>query len=231
MASNSPVDAPDGTAARPRGARAQRDVDLDRRVAPRVEDLAGVDGLDLATCWAAPGRTGCDRSRRAGPGRSSPAGDSGRRSSQAAPSRAARSAAACTRPRKRSLGRAQRELGIDLELARDVDRREQDVADLVEALGLRARGLELVELAADALVRDVGEVEAGRGRAALDLARVERPGQVLGDLAEDPRLAARLGGLDRVPVAQDLAGRLGLRVAAVRRSTSRDPGRCAGGAG
>ena len=38
-------------------------------------------------------------------------------------------------------------------------------------------------------------------------------GQVLGHLAEDARLAARLGLLDRVPVAQDLAGVLDLDVA------------------
>ena len=47
-ASNSPVEAPEGTAARPDGARAQHDVDLDGRVAAAVEDLAGVDLLDLA---------------------------------------------------------------------------------------------------------------------------------------------------------------------------------------
>ena len=54
-----------------------------------------------------------------------------------------------------------------------------------------AGGLELVELAAHRLVGDVVEVEAGRRGAALDLARVQRPGQVLGHLAEDARLAAR----------------------------------------
>ena len=41
-ASNSPVDAPEGTAARPVRARLEPHVDLDRRVAPRVEDLARV---------------------------------------------------------------------------------------------------------------------------------------------------------------------------------------------
>ena len=38
-------------------------------------------------------------------------------------------------------------------------------------------------------------------------ARSSSAGQVLGHLAEDPRLAAALGRLDLVPVAQDLAGR------------------------
>src|SRR6185436_11458058 len=46
----------------------------------------------------------------------------------------------------------------------------------------------------------------------LHLARVERPGQVLGDLAEDPRLAPGLLALDRVPVLQDLARVLDLHV-------------------
>jgi hypothetical protein len=70
------------------------------------------------------------------------------------------------------------------------------------ALGLP----QLLELAGDGLVGDVLEVEAARGRAALDLARVERAGEVLGDLAEEAGLAARLGALDLVPVRQHLAG-------------------------
>ena len=45
-----PVEAPDGTAARPAGARVERHLDLDRRVAAAVEDLARVDGVDLAHC-------------------------------------------------------------------------------------------------------------------------------------------------------------------------------------
>ena len=53
----------------------------------------------------------------------------------------------------------------------------------------------------------------GGRRAALHLARVERPGQVLRHLAEDARLAPGLGALDRVPVAQHLAGVLDLDVA------------------
>ena len=46
VASNSPVEAPEGTAARPERPGVERHVDLDRRVAPRVEDLARVDPLD-----------------------------------------------------------------------------------------------------------------------------------------------------------------------------------------
>jgi hypothetical protein len=72
---------------------------------------------------------------------------------------------------------------------------------------LRLGGLaQLVDLALDGLVGHDVEVEAGRRRAALDLARVQRSGQVLGDLAEDARLAAGLGGLDGVPVGEHLAG-------------------------
>src|SRR3954452_1837882 len=127
--------------------------------------------------------------------------------------------------------RAQRELGVDAQLARDVDGGEQDVADLVEQrvadLGGRGRaglgvlaggddGLgQLGELGLGARERalDAGEVEPARRRPALHLARVEQRGQVLGDVPEDAALAAGLGALDLVPVAQDLAGGLGRRVA------------------
>src|SRR3954465_4570713 len=60
---------------------------------------------------------------------------------------------------------------------------------------------------------DAGEVEPARRGPALHLARLEERGEVLGDVAEDAALAAGLGALDLVPVAQDLAGRLGRRVA------------------
>jgi hypothetical protein len=53
------------------------------------------------------------------------------------------------------------------------------------------------------VVRDVREVEPPGGGPALDLARVQRPGEVLGDVAEDPGLPAGLRALDGVPVAQD----------------------------
>jgi hypothetical protein len=42
---------------------------------------------------------------------------------------------------------------------------------------------------------------------------VQQRGQVLGHVAEGPLLAAGLGALDLVPVAKDLAGRLGLHLA------------------
>ncbi len=47
FASNSPVDAPGGHRRVAVRARAQADLDLDRGVAAAVEDLAGVDALDL----------------------------------------------------------------------------------------------------------------------------------------------------------------------------------------
>ena len=47
IASCSPVDAPLGTAARPLPARGL-DLDFDRGVAARIEDVAGEDGGDLA---------------------------------------------------------------------------------------------------------------------------------------------------------------------------------------
>src|SRR5687768_6882496 len=71
-------------------------------------------------------------------------------------------------------GRAQRQLRVDLELARHVDGREEHVADLVEGLLARAGGPQLLELALDGLVGHVLEVEARGGGAALDLARVQR---------------------------------------------------------
>src|SRR5690349_503380 len=80
-------------------------------------------------------------------------------------------------------GRPQRELRVDPQLARDVDRREQHVAGLVEARRLVARRLELVELAAHRVVGHLREVEARRGGPALDLARVQRARQVLRHLA------------------------------------------------
>src|SRR3954452_3317409 len=107
---------------------------------------------------------------------------------------------------------AQRQLRVDLPLAGDVDRREEQVADLVEGgvavvVGHRAQ---LLELGRHPVVGNVPGVEPGRRRPSLNLARVQRPGEVLGHLPEDAALAARLPLLDPVPVAQDLAGALHL---------------------
>ena len=101
-------------------------------------------------------------------------------------------------------GGAQGELGVDVELARDVHRREEQVPRRAErGVAVVAGGLELVDAGPHGVVGDLGEVEPARRGPALDLACVQRPGEVLGDVAEDPRLAAGLGALDGVPVAQD----------------------------
>ena len=82
----------------PPGARTDAELDLDGRVAAAVEDLAGVDVLDLA-------HVGGSRVVSFGSGvrgRSSRAARSAGDRPSFAPSDAARSPAACTRPRKRS---------------------------------------------------------------------------------------------------------------------------------
>ena len=78
----------------------------------------------------------------------------------------------------------------------------------MKALVRVGRGLELGQLVAHGLERalDAGEVEPRRRRAPLDLAGMQQCGQVLGDLAEQTRLAPGLLPLDGVPVAQDVAG-------------------------
>ncbi|MDX6492133.1 MAG: hypothetical protein QOH02_68 [Gaiellaceae bacterium] len=60
---------------------------------------------------------------------------------------------------------------------------------------------------------DLALVGRGRGRPALELARVQQGRQVLGHLAEEARLATGLAGLDPIPVGEDLAGICHLGVA------------------
>ena len=113
-------------------------------------------------------------------------------------------------------GRPQGELGVDAELAGDVDRGEQDVADLVEAglaVGAPARARSSSSRTAWAGRVDAREVEAGRARpAAGPCARTRGPG---GSRAGRRRGASRPScrALDLVPVAADLAGVRGLGVA------------------
>src|SRR3954463_9467536 len=222
VASNSPVDAPDGTAARP--------------LAPeRSSSSTSTVGLPrLSRIWRAwtrwiwlMGVTSLVQSGLGVEGQLAVGGDGG-------PVLAGVGREALGRldpPAEAIARRAQRELRGDAQLARDVDGGEQDVADLVEErvadLGGRGRaglgvlaggddGLgQLGELGLGARERalDAGEVEPARRGPALHLARLEERGEVLGDVAEDAALAAGLGALDLVPVAQDLAGRLGRRVA------------------
>ena len=84
--------------------------------------------------------------------------------------------------------------------------------DVAGALGDLAHGIGLSLHALEALLHP-REVEARRRGPALHLASVQERREVVGHVPEDPRLAARLGALDRVPVAQDLGGvlHLGLR--------------------
>src|SRR3954463_5017579 len=113
--------------------------------------------------------------------------------------------------RAEALGRgAQRELGVHLQLAGRVDRGEEHVADGLE----RAVAVGLVGARPHRVQRLLGaeRVEAARGCAPLHLARVEQAGQVLGHLGEQAALAAGLVLLDLIPVAQHLTGSLGLDI-------------------
>ena len=169
-------------------ARLELDVDLDGRVAARVEDLPRADAARST-----------DALTRTPPWRG--------RSSDPAPRAPARQTTSPRRPR--ALGaldaldeaprhRAQRELGIDVQAPRDVDRGEEHVAELLEDVRMRLRlrrGLarlreRLLQLAQ--LVVEIGQrarrvriLEADRRRAPLHLARVEQRGQRLRDVVED----------------------------------------------
>src|SRR4051794_29877525 len=207
VASNSPVEAPDGTAARPvapeRSASSTSTVGLPResriwRAWTRSMALMVVSVLFLEAGL----RVVADLGARA----------------EVVPARAVglREPLGGLDARAKPIGRGpQRELRVDLELARDVDRGEEQVAgDLEPLVGVAARAglLEQLQLAGDRIVGRLVDVEARGRRAPLHLPGVQQRRQVLGHLAEDPGLAAGLRGLDRVPVAQDLAGVLGLDV-------------------
>ena len=170
-------------------ARVDLDVDLDRRVAARIEDLPRADGCDprahRSISFAASKYRSCSSSGSSAKTRAvvvrqllgalDPIGEAPRR-------------------------RAQRELGVDVQPPRDVDRREQHVADLLEDVrdpartsgaGSPALGERLLQLAQ--LVVEIGErpvrvrvLEVDRRRPALELARVEQRRQRLGDVVEDP---------------------------------------------
>src|SRR4051812_4545724 len=122
-------------------------------------------------------------------------------------------------PRPEAVGDGpQRELGVDVHLARDVDRCEEDVAELGEHLCVRldfrlrfsARGghcfLQLTQLVVE--VRDgAGEIrilEPDGACAALHLARVQQRGKVLRDVVEDA-FALLLLDLETLPVLTDSA--------------------------
>ena len=121
--------------------------------------------------------------------------------------------------------RTQRQLGVDVQPPRDVDRGEQDVAELFEdvrvrlgfGLGLAHLGNRLAKLAQ--LVVEVGKraidvrvFEVDRGGASLELPCVEQRRKRLRHVVEDP-LAALLLGLDPLPVLADATGSIGIDLA------------------
>ena len=120
--------------------------------------------------------------------------------------------------------RAQLELGIDVQPARDVDRREQHVAELGGdarvGLGLRLRDrrrqllAQLAQLVVEVRERagEVRVLEADRLRTQLHLARVEQRRQPFRHVVEDP-LAPLVLALDLPPTAR-------ARAPAVRASAS-----------
>ena len=153
----------------------------------------------------APGSGEPARSRRAGLRARDPANPRRRA--------AARSAAPCTRPRKRSAAPRSASSGSTLSLRARLTAANSTSPISWNASSRPSAAFSSSSSASTASYGHVVEVEAAGGRAALHLARVQRPGQVLRHLAEDAGLAAGLGRLDRVPVAQHLAGRLGLDLA------------------
>ena len=212
-ASCTPVDAPDGTAARPTAPDASS-TSTSTVGLPRESRIWRPCTRAIALIAVAPL-----------PGRSSgPAPRAAARSS--ARPRLGGELLGALDPRDEARVRAaQRELRIDVQPPREVDDREEDVADLVRdlgvGLGLRARlarardlGLELAELLAHLRERalEVGPVEAGGDRAPLQLPRLQERRQRRGHVVEDP-LPALLLGLDLLPALADAAGGVGLDLA------------------
>ena len=141
------------------------------------------------------------------------------------PSPAASCSARSTRSAKRLAIVAQGELRVDVQATRDVDRREEHVAELLEdprvGLGLGCglarfgeRFLELAQLVVEVGDRPgrVGVFEVDRRRPPLELPGVEEGGQRLGHVVEDA-LAAFLLGLDALPILTDAPGRSRLHFA------------------
>ncbi len=104
-------------------------------------------------------------------------------------------------PFELGVGAAQRDLGVDAVVAEQVDDGEQQVAALVEALGVGRRCGELRQFLGDLGPRTlgVGPVEAGPGGAALELVGAHQRRQ--GERHPAQRAGARLlGRLDALPV-------------------------------
>src|SRR5207302_3442585 len=123
-----------------------------------------------------------------------------------------------------SIGRTQRLLGIELHPARQVDDREEEVAQLVQPsvaaliAGGLASGAELLELLVDLLPHPLDRlpVPSHRAGALLDLAAGGQSGERPCDAGERRRLMACIGpfgGLDRLPVAEHLLGAVRFHIA------------------
>ena len=214
-ASCTPVEAPEGTAARPDAPDSSCDVDLDRRVAPRVERPAGrarlrssrhsklLLGLLVVVVLLAPAPS--SRQTLALGGR------------ELAPPRSTRATKRRRRPRgARARGRRSR---LRATLTTVKSRSPSSSVDRVGRAPSRGRaarsrelGRELRQLLAHLRERRLrGRASRSRPRGPpLHLARVQEPGQRLGHVVEDA-LAALLLGLDRLPALAHAPGRLAPR--------------------
>src|SRR5439155_17206016 len=108
-------------------------------------------------------------------------------------------------PGDEATGRStQRELGVGRELAGDVDRRKEDVAELVR----RRLATKLADLIVEVAQRtvEIRIVEAHAGRPPLNLLRMEERRKRLGHVVEDP-FAPFLLGLELLPAALDVPRR------------------------
>ena len=210
-ASCTPVEAPEGTAARPNApdssSTSTSTVGLPRESRIQRPRTSLIE-LIAAPPWP-------DRST--GPARRAAARSSAR------PRAAASSSARSTRATKRAFVERSASSGSTFSLRREVDDGEEEVADLVRdarvGLGLGARlagardlRLQLAELLAHLRERpfEVGPVEPGRDRAALQLPRLQQPRQRRGHVVEDAG-AALLLRLHLLPALADAAGRLAPR--------------------
>ncbi len=191
----------------------EQHLDLDGRVAPGVEDRAGADVLDRAQR---------NSSFAASKYRSFSSSVSEVNSLPSARGELRRP----LDPVREAPGhRTQRQLGVDVQPARNVDRREEHVSQLLEhagiRLGLRRRLAGLCQSLPQLpqLVVEVGQrtrrvriLEVDRRGAPLELPRVEQRRKRLRDVVEDP-LAALLLGLDALPVLPHAARRLRVHLA------------------
>ncbi len=218
-ASCTPVEAPDGTIARPSAPESS---------APRPRPSG---------CLANPGPAGPARGRSLTrlaplPDRSTRPARRAEAAVQSLPFAAASVAAVSTRARKRLAAARSSSSGSTFKSPRDVHQREQHVAQLGRdaairlALGRRVRLRQLLAELAQLVVEvgeragEIGVLEADASRPLLHFARVEQRRQRLGDVVEDP-LAPLVLALQLLPALADALRRCALR----RRRTRADGAR------